>query len=249
VAWYDNDDLWAELLPFLLEESMLRAAATEASQAATLLGSTAGAHLLDLGCGPGRHAVELARLGYRVTGVDRTAAYLERARSRAAEAGVELELIQESMLRFRRDETFHGAVSLLTSFGYFEDRADELRVLRNVHASLKPGARLIVDVMGKEVLAPRFAPRTWNELPGGRLWIQQVDVEPGWEFLRMRWIFTGAGKTREFSLFCRLYSGVELRDLLRDSGFADIMLYGHLDGRPYNRDAARLVAVATKADG
>ena len=77
--WHENDELWAELLPLLCDEAMLKAAEIEASQAAVLLGVKPGAHVLDLGCGPGRHSLELARLGYRVTGVDRTACYLAHA--------------------------------------------------------------------------------------------------------------------------------------------------------------------------
>lgn len=244
--WHDNDELWAELEAALTDESVLNAAAEEARQAAALLRVEPGAHLLDLGCGPGRHTIELARLGYRVTGVDRTALYLDHARARASAAGLEVELVRESMLGFRRDLAFDGAISLLSSFGYFEDRNDDLEVLRNVHASLKPGAWAAVDVAGKEILARSFMPRHWQELTGGRFWLQEREMVPGWEKMRNHWVFLGGGERKEFVFEHRIYSGVELADLMRQAGFTEACLYGGLDGRPYDRDASRLVAVGRK---
>ena len=94
-------------------------------------------------------ALELARRGFRVTGVDRTRLYLERAARRAREEGLEVELVREDMRRFRRPEAFAAAVNLFTSFGYFDDdgylfvmgRIDDVvnvrghaRLIRQVHA-------------------------------------------------------------------------------------------------------------------
>ncbi len=244
--WHENDELWAELQAVLLDESLLTGCAGEAQQAAALLEVTPGAHLLDLCCGPGRHTIELARLGYRVTGVDRTASYLDKSRERAAAADLEVELVEASMLEFRRDGAFDGAINLLSSFGYFEDRNDDLEVLGNIHASLKPGARAVIDLMGKEVIARQFAPRYWQELQGGRFWLQDREILPGWEMMRNRWVFLGGGERKEFVIEHRIYSGVELADLMSQAGFTEVAVHGGLDGRPYNQDAARLVAVGRK---
>jgi SAM-dependent methyltransferase len=246
IPWHENDELWAELLPVLCGEDMLKAAATEASQAAALLQVKPGAQILDLGCGPGRHSIELARLGYRVTGVDRTTDYLSQACKRALEARVEIEFIQESMLGFKRDSAFDGAVSLFTSFGYFEERTQDLIVLQNLHASLRPGARIVLEMAGKEFLARSYTPRHWQEVSQGRYWLVDREVVPGWEKVRVHWIFVGAGKLREFNFEHRVYSGVELADLLRQAGFADVATYGSLSGQPYNRESNRLVAVGLK---
>jgi SAM-dependent methyltransferase len=244
--WHENDELWAELEPALCDESMLQAAVTEARQAAALLRVEPGAHLLDLGCGPGRHAIELARLDYRVTGVDRTAGYLDRARQRASDLGLEIELVRETMLGFRRDEVFDGAINLLSSFGYFEERKDDLQVMRNLHASLKPGARAAVDVMGKEILPRLFVQRHWQELKGGRFWLSDREMLPGWEKMRNHWVFVGGGERKEFVFEHRIYSGLELADLMRQAGFAEVSVFGGFDGQPYDRNAARLVAVGLK---
>ncbi len=245
-AWHEDDDLWQELLPVLVDPSALSAASGEAADAARLLQVQPGVHLLDLGCGPGRHSLALTGLGYRVTGVDRTAVYLAEARRRISAAGVEIELVHQSMLEFKREGAFDGAISLFTSFGYFEDRKDDLRVLRNVHASLRPGARLALETIGKEVLARIFDPRHWQELGNGRYWLQDREMSGGWEKMRNRWVFVGGGVTKEFTFEHRIFSGVELADLFRAAGFEDVAVYGALDGRPYDRDSIRLVVVGRK---
>jgi len=58
--------------------------------------------VLELACGPGRHALEFARRGYRVTGVDRTARYLETAREKAGEEGLDVEWVEADMRTLRR---------------------------------------------------------------------------------------------------------------------------------------------------
>jgi SAM-dependent methyltransferase len=244
--WHENDELWAEFQSVLCAEDLSKSAATEASQAAALLMVKPGAHVLDLGCGPGRHSIELARRGYRVTGVDRTTGYLDYACKRAVEAGVEIEFVLDTMLRFRRTESFDGAINLLTSFGYFENRDDDLVVLKNLHASLKPGARVVIDMASKEFLARSYTPRHWQEVANGRFWLMDRQIVPGWEKIRVRWIFVGGGEPKEFTFEHRIYSGMELAELLRQAGFTEIGVYGGLDGRAYDREANRLVVVGKK---
>ncbi len=245
-AWHENDELWLELLPLLCEEGLLKAAVQEASQAAALLQAQPGTHLLDLGCGPGRHSIELARLGYRVTGVDRTACYLDYARKRAVAEGLEIEFVQENMIGFRREGAFDGALNLLTSFGYFQDRKNDLQVLDNIHASLKTGARVVIDVASKEVLARSFSQKHWQEVGKGRFWLIEREFLPGWEKMHVSWVFVGGGEPREFVFEHRIYSGLELADLMRQAGFTEISLNGGFDGRPYDLQATRLVIVGRK---
>lgn len=143
-------------------------ASGEAQKAASLLKLPPGAHVLNLGCGPGRHTVELASLGYRVTGVDRTLAYFAHAKQRAADAGVQANFCRTAcfLSGARRLST---VLSIFSTFGYFENRADDLRVMTNVCMPLRPGARVLVDLVGKESLAdlPR---KDWRALGPQRFW-------------------------------------------------------------------------------
>ena len=245
-AWHEQDDLW-ETVPLFGPERM-EMAPQEVDQIISLLGLQPGAAILDLCCGVGRHSLEFARRGYSVTGVDRTAAYLQTAREVADIEGLVVEWVEADAREFLRPATFDLAINLYTSFGYFEDPAEDRRVAENLFHSLKPGGSLTMDLMGKERLARIFNPRSWDELPDGSLFLQERKISDDWTWINNRWILVKDGQRREFTLGHRLYDGAGLRTLLLDSGFESVALYGDMDGTPYNNDARRLVAVARKAE-
>jgi SAM-dependent methyltransferase len=123
--------------------------------------------VLDLGCGPGRHSIPLAKQGAQVTGVDRSPFLLEKARSRAELEKLNIEWVQADMRSFVRPGGFELVLNLFTSFGYFGDVEEDLTVLRNVFHSLAPGGFFIIDVMGKEIVARGFAPSEVRKQPDG----------------------------------------------------------------------------------
>jgi SAM-dependent methyltransferase len=245
-AWHEQDDFW-ESVPLFGPERM-EAAPQEVDTIIAMLGLQPGAVILDLCCGVGRHSLEFARRGYAVTGVDRTAAYLQTAREVSAAENLDVEWVQADAREFLRPEAFDLAINMYTSFGYFEDPAEDRRVAENLFRSLKPGGSLMIDLMGKERLARIFNPRSWDELPDGSLFLQERKIRDDWTWIENRWILVKDGQRREFTLGHRLYDGAGLRALLLDSGFESVALYGDMDGAPYDNDARRLVAVAHKAE-
>jgi SAM-dependent methyltransferase len=247
--WCENDGFWEDVAPVLFTDERRKSAADEVEQVAKLVKFPSGASILDLGCGVGRHSIELARRGYRVTGVDRTAKYLEEAAQRSAEEGLEIEWVKADMREFRRAGAFDVTVNLLTSIGYFQDDADDRRVVDNVLASLKPGGQLIMDVMGKEVLARIFQPRDWQESADGTLLLEQREVSAEWTHIDIRWIVFRNERRCEHRFRLRLFSAAELMALLGGVGFQEVAAYGSLDGAPYDRQANRLVVVARRPAG
>ncbi len=247
-TWHEQDRFW-ETVP-MFGEPLLEVAPEQANAALALLDIEPDAAVLDLCCGVGRHSLALAQRGYRVTGVDRTAAYLRTAREKAAVLGLELELVQADMRDFVRPGAFDGAINLFSSFGYFEDPADDLKVARNLFRSLKPGGRLVMELMGKEVLARIFTPRDWQEMPDGTILLQDRSISRDWTWIEGRWIVVQPdGKRSEFAVNHRIYDGAGLRGLLLDAGFQRVDLFGSLGGEPYDTEAQRLVAVAHKPGG
>jgi len=218
----------------------------EVDHALELLKLPKGAEILDLCCGRGRHALELARRGYRVTAVDRTGEYLADLRKSADEEGLQVETVCEDMRRFCRPEAFDAAINLFTSFGYFEDQADDLKVAHNLFESLRPGAKLLMDLMGKEVLARIFRPRDWREREDGTIKLEEREVTSNWTWCRSRWILIRNGERVEHRIELRLYSAAELMALLTEAGFSESEAYGHLSGIPYDHQARRLVMLAKK---
>jgi SAM-dependent methyltransferase len=201
--------------------------------------------LLDLCCGFGRMALEFARRGFAVTGVDITGFYLDAARRGAAREALDAEFIQEDARAFTRPGFFDIAVNLYISFGYFENEADDARVARNVCESLKTGGVFIIETLGKEIAARDFVKREW--FPKGDFTVlTEYAIQGAWDRLQNRWIMMKDGKTFERVFSQRLYSARELRSLLANAGFSRVDFYGGWDGEPYNEDATRLIAVARK---
>jgi SAM-dependent methyltransferase len=244
--WFADEAFWTAVAPFEFTPSVIAAGAAEVDKLLRLPGVPRGGTALDLGCGPGRHAVPLARRGFRVTGVDLSPFLLARARDAAAAAGVSLELVRADMREFVRPETFDLAVSLFTSFGYFDDPADDLRALRAVRQSLRPGGILVVDVLGKERVARIFQASATRRAADGTTLVERHAIVDDWGRVSNAWTIANDGTTRTFEFTVRIYSGVELRDILERAGFAAVNLHGGFDGRPYGLDAERLLAVAAR---
>jgi SAM-dependent methyltransferase len=211
----------------------------------SLLNIQPGIRVLDLCCGVGRHSLELARRGFHVTGVDRTSKYLEQARERSQAEGLDVEFAQEDMRTFCRPNTYDAAISMFTSFGYFENPEEDRQVAMNVYRSLKSGGLFLTDMMGKEVLAHIFQERDWHEVDGV-IWLQERKVSQNWGWMWNRWILLRGNERIEGEISYRLYSATEMVSLLKGCGFTAVDVYGGLDGSPYDHTARRMVTVARK---
>jgi SAM-dependent methyltransferase len=243
--WFADETFWQAIEPFVFSEGAQTAAVADVAAIKSLVGRPA-ATVLDLCCGPGRHSVAFAKDGSRVTGVDRSAFLLGRARQCASAAGTDIRWVQEDMRDFIQPGAFELAVNLFTSFGYFDDPAENQRVLANVHASLAPGGAFVLELMGKEIVARIYQPCSSMELPDGGLLVQRRKVIDDWARVENDWTVIRNGTVQSFRFRNWLYSAAELRDLLKTAGFATIDIFGNLEGSSYGVEASRLVALAFK---
>lgn len=243
--WFNNQAFWRENYDVMFTPQRIADAAGQVAQLLELI-QPPGIDVLDLCCGAGRCAIPLAKSGYTVTGVDCTAFMLDKARRQAAEEEVEIEWIEGDMRDFRRPDAFDLVINMFTSFGYFDDKRDDLLVLRNVLDSLKPGGSVVIDVLGKERLARELQPVTSSRLPDGAVFFERHEIYDEWTRIRNEWIVVRGRKARRFAFHHTIYSGQELRDRLELTGFVNVRLYGTFDGLPYGPDAPRLIAVGQK---
>jgi SAM-dependent methyltransferase len=211
------------------------AAEREAEFVARLLGVAPGARLLDAGCGAGRHARALARRGAEVVGVDLSADLLAAARAAGGGRYVRADL---RALPFR-DAAFSHAVSLFTSFGYFDDAGDRAH-LAELRRVLRAGGTFVLDFLNAPRVAATLVPqsestsggrvfRVSRRIRGGRV---EKDVECGGE----RWTES-----------VRLYGRDELASLIASAGFRVTATHGDLGGGPWNDAAERCVLCAVAA--
>ena len=245
MEWFENESLWRELYPYVFPVERVAAAVGQVTGILTLAGVNGGA-VLDLCCGPGRHAVEFARRGFTVTGVDRSGFLLERAREKAYAAKVAVEWVLDDMREFQRPARFDLACNLFTSFGYFAREEDNLRVLRNVWESLRGGGTFVMDMVGKEHLERVGLEPRRTHFADGAVLIQEADANEDCTRLDCQWTVVKGGQSRHYRFEHYLYSGQGLEERLRSCGFAEVHLYGDLQGSPYGSETLRLVAVARK---
>jgi SAM-dependent methyltransferase len=243
--WFESEALWARFFSFMFTDAHFTAAVENVPKIVALTG-VAGGSVLDLACGPGRFAVAFAQAGFHVTGVDRTRFLLDKARERATQAGATVEWVEQDMREFVRSDAFDLALNVYTSFGYFDDPAENRRVLENILASLKPGGTFLFEHIGKELLAGRFQPTQADTLADGSVMIQRRKVIDDWSRIDVEWIILEGGRATSFRLRHWLYSAREIRNLFASVGFTDIAIYGGLDASPYGPQAQRLVALAKK---
>ncbi len=243
--WFDDNAFWQEMYPFMFSEQRFAVAAEEIEKALTLTNPNRKA-ALDLCCGPGRCSIALAQAGFKVTGVDRTEYLLDKAREKARAARVKIEWVQTDMRDFVRPEAFDLALSMFTSFGLFDDKREDVQVLGNILTSLKPGGVFLIDVMGKESLAKILQPTTADVLPDGAQLIQCHEIFDDWTRIRNEWTLIRKGKAKSFRFHHTIYSGQELRDRMEQVGFAEVQLFGNLDGDAYGTNATRLIAVGRR---
>ena len=243
--WFDDDAFWREMYPFMFSEQRF-ADTPEQIEKLLALARPCGTAALDLCCGPGRCSIALARKGFTVTGVDRTRFLLDKARARARAAKVRVEWVEMDTRDFVRPDAFDLVLSMFTSFGYFDDKTQDVKVLRNIFSSLRLSGVLVVDVMGKERLAKILQPTTSDVLPDGTVLVQRHEVFDDWTRVRNEWILVRNGRARSFKFHHALYSGQEMRERLEAVGFTDVRLHGTFEGDAYGPNAQRLIAIARK---
>lgn len=238
--WFDDDDFWRLLYPMMFAEPRFASAETNLDKILALAAAK-GKSVLDLACGPGRFAVPLARRGFAVTAVDRTPYLLSKARARARKAGVDIEWVRKDMRDFIRPEAFDLMLCMFTSFGYFDEKEEDVHVLENVFASLRPGGVGLIETMGKEILARIFLPTSSEEMPGGGVMFERREIRDNWTRVYNEWTILRNDQTRTFKFHHTIYSAEELREKLQRVGFVDVKLYGDLEGAAYDHKAQRLI--------
>jgi SAM-dependent methyltransferase len=211
------------------------------------LGVERGATVLDLACGTGRHAAELAARGYEVVGFDLSLAMLARAGDEAQERGAKLNLVQGDMREMSFEQQFDGIYCWNTSFGYFDEEKNS-EVIARIYSALKAGGQLLLDVMNRDY-AVRHAPSlAWFE-GDGCVCMDEMNIDFITSRMRVkRTMMLDDGRSREIEYSMRVYSLHELGKVLHDQRFKVTDVTGRIatPGVFFGAESARTIVLAEK---
>ena len=208
----------------------------------------AGAQVLDLCCGAGRHLKWLRRHGLNAVGLDLSAPLLNRAAERLTEAGDARPLVRADMRHLPFPQRFEGLVSFFTSFGYFSDEGDDARTVADMARVLLPGARFMVDLMDRESVIRDLVPRSHR-------------VEGDAEIDEERWISSDGQRVEKevtvartsgvqhFHESVRIYTRDEALSLFAAAGLRVETLFGNFAGAEQSPgETPRMILVGTRGE-
>jgi SAM-dependent methyltransferase len=243
--WYEEvfDEDYLRTLPFMSGEQTLR----EVEFIEASLAARPGARILDVGCGYGRHAIELVQRGLDVTGLDLSLPLLIRAADEAQKRALSVNFVHADMREMAFTEEFDGVTCMLTSFGYFDEDAN-MRVAEGIARALKPGGRLLLDLVNRDYIVGDLPSRVWWE-GNGCVVLEEVDFNfHTSRILTHRSIVFEDGRQLEQELSIRAYSLHEIGRLLRQAGFRVIDISGGLAtrGQFFGSTSRNLIILAEK---
>ena len=203
------------------------------------------ASILDIGCGFGRHALELGSRGYRVTGIDPEPEMIAHAQKWAREKAVSIDFVQTTCEEYEALQLFDGAICLFNTFGQVTLSGDNRGLISNAAQVLKPGAHLIVDVpnwraavqnlqideqYGEDEKSPKVNRQYYAE---SRLILEIFRI-----YIR--------GRQRVFLLKYQLFTQDELQTLFEAAGFVIEAVHGDFTGEPLTAVSPRLIMIGRK---
>ena len=245
--WFEEvfDEDYLRTLPFMRADQTLR----EVEFISDALRIGAGAEILDIACGYGRHAIELVQRGYNVTGLDLSLPLLLRAADESKRRALSVNFVHADMREMAFEKQFDGAYSMLTSFGYFDEDTN-LRVAERIGRALKPGARFLLDVVNRDYVVSDLPVRVWWEGTGCVV-LEEVDFNfHTSRIVTHRSIVFEDGRQLEQEISVRAYSLHEIGRLLRQAGFRVMDVSGGLNtrGQFFGNVSRSLLIVAEKRD-
>lgn len=207
-----------------------------------------GASVLDLCCGQGRHSVQLAKRGLKVTGLDLNPDYVVLAQQAAKAGKVEIETVTADMREIPFANKFDAIVNMYSSFGYLESEAEDLRVLESAGNALKTGGRLLLDMLNREWAIDNYIQNDWHTGADGTLYVERRDLDLATSRMHVHFVVVDqkGGRRESIGHNIRLYTLTETMRLLERVGMRVTAVFGGFEGEIYGIGTRRMIVVARK---
>lgn len=200
--------------------------------------------ILDLCCGHGRHLVLLAKK-YNVTGIDMDENAVEMAQKIFKKHDVSPQIIVSDMRNIPFKNEFDVVINMYTSFGYFDNEKENLKVLKEINKSLKNNGLLVLDLRNKKK-TENFLPRYWFKHKNIYILTENsFNKSLNKEEVKI-FIIDKKGNIQKTGFSVKLYSLDQITSMLHKTGFSIKEKFGGTDGTRYTATADRMIIVAKK---
>lgn len=187
--------------------------------------------ILDLCCGQGRHTLELARRGFlNVEGLDRSHYLIQRAKASSKREGLNIKFREGDARKLPYPpDTFDVVLVLGNSFGYFEAKDDDKKILCEIARVLKPWGRFLMELADGEYLKMHFEPRSWEWIDKTHFVCRERSLSADMQRLICREIITDVreGVIADQFYAERLYTKNDIANLLKEAKFSNISFNGN----------------------
>lgn len=243
VDLFDEDYL--RTLPFLTPQ----ATQAEAEFVIDAMALTPGAQVLDVGCGYGRHAMELAARGFHIVGLDLSTPLLVRGGEEAHRRGLTINFVRGDMRELDFDAQFDGAYCLFSTFGYFDDETNK-KTVANIARALRPGGRMLIEILNRDYVIADLPTRVWWE-GDGCVVLEEVELNYFSSRIQVnRSVVFDDGRQLEQEISVRAYSLHEIGKLMHSAGLRVLEVSGayHTRGRFFGNQSRHIIVLAERKD-
>jgi len=207
-----------------------------------------GAKVLDLCSGHGRHTIPLAKTGYQMTALDLNKKFLSILKREAKEQKLDIRIIHSDMRDIPFMNEFDGIINIFTSFGYFTNDKENLKVLEQVFRALKPAGKFLLDVVNKEWVQRNTHIENKYKIKKYSV-LEKIKFNQGTNQWKANFAITnGKGRNYSAKYITKLYSLAEIEKMLKQVGFDKIIgLFGNtVKIEKFTPQSKRLVILAQK---
>ena len=207
-------------------------------------GVAPGNSILDLACGAGRHSIAFAKRGYSVTAIDLSENLLRVGIREAKKQNLEINFLRRDIREIDIEAVFDLVVNIFTSFGYFENDADNFGIFETAYEHTHKDGFFVFDFLNEHFVRKNIIPFS-QEIKEDYTIKQYRSIEDGVVVKKI--VIEKADNSKTFFEKVKLFDAQILQNEIKKTGFAITELMGNYDGAPFNAEtSSRFIAICKK---
>lgn len=246
--WFDAKDFWKEMFDFIFKQASPEVTKSEVDGMVSLLKIDENSTVLDSFCGYGRHAIMISKVSKEVIGVDLSDYLIEMANKEKDNLKIQnISFIKQDGKDYQDPNRFDFIVNMFNSFGYYENKNDDIKLLESYFNSLKKGGKLLISMEGKETLLKKFVPNSVINFQDKKIIIER-EIKNNFSWVENKWtVFNSSNKYLNTYFVCvRPYTAIEIEEVVRQVGFKSVSIFGDWNEEAYGINSKKMIVVAEK---